>query len=331
MTDIARVAGVSQGTVSLVLNGSRSIKLADETRKRVLSVAHELGYTKKAPQLNNKKRKIAVIVNDLVSLDPFVDAVDAITETAAEHQRIAVLFNTANNEYLENDIFNEIASHDYDGVIMASSMTRSLDKDHRFPENKPVILLNCFIETSNRFSAIVPDDQTGMYNLTAHLIENGYRDIAFIGGEEWMLATKNRRAGFLKAHEEKQIKINDQWQINADWSMNKAYHETLKLLNLETHPRAFACASDLMAMGVINALLQKGIRIPEDIAVSGYDNQPIATDCHPTLTSYSLPYEEMGKMAVELLLQKVDGVASYSAKYEAHGALMVRESTFKQQ
>ncbi|CCN83044.1 putative Bacterial regulatory protein, LacI [Vibrio nigripulchritudo SFn27] len=327
MTDIARAAGVSQGTVSLVLNDSRSIKLAEETRKRVLEVAQELGYSKKVVQDHNRKRKIAVIVNDLVSLDPFVDAVDAITETAAEHQRIAVLFNTANNEHLEDDIFKEIASNDYDGVIIASSMTRPLDRNHRFPEDKPVILLNCFLESSNKFSSVIPDDHTGMYNLTTHLIERGYSNIAFIGGEEWMLATQKRRSGFLKAHEEKQMTVNEHWQISGDWSMNKAYQETLRLLSQKNYPDAFACASDLMALGVINALLQQGIRIPEDVAVCGYDNQPISTDCHPTLTSYSLPYEDMGKMAVELLLQKVDGNTQYSAKYEAHGELKIREST----
>ncbi|MDP2573489.1 LacI family DNA-binding transcriptional regulator [Vibrio penaeicida] len=327
MTDIAHAAGVSQGTVSLVLNNSQSLKLAEETRKRVLDAADQLGYKRKTPIDHNRKRKIAVIVNDLVSLDPFVDAVDAITESARENNRIAVLFNTANNEDLEDDIFKEISSNDYDGIIMASSMTRALDKSHRFLEGKPTVLLNCFIESSNTYSSIVPDDLTGMYNLTNHLIESGRKNIAFIGGEEWMMATQKRREGFVKAHSEHGLAVNEDWLFNADWSMNKAYQTTLKLLSQQPIPNAIACTSDLMAMGVVNALLQKGVRIPEDIAVCGYDNQPIATDCHPPLTSYSLPYEEMGKMAVEILLQKVEDPTSYSAKYEAHGNLEVRDSS----
>lgn len=329
MSDIATAAGVSQSTVSLVLNRSQSIKIAESTKQKVLETADSLGYSnRKVTHALGRTQKIAMVINGLTNYDPFIDAINAAREEAWSNDYILITFNYGNDAELAHKIEAEVNSGEYVGLIYASSMTRAL-KQQKVNSSLPTVLLNCTNEDAPEAQSILPADTIGAYKAVFHLTSQGYRRIAMLTGESWMLATSKRVSGYRQALIDADIIPKDHYILEANWSLKEAHQQTLKLLELATPPEAIFCGSDYMAMGCYQAIAEKGLKIPQDIAVVGYDNQPIASEIFPALTSVELPYSVMGKEAIQSIVARIAHQPLLCMQRKIEGELIVRSSSIK--
>ncbi len=323
MLDIATAVGVSQPTVSVILNGSDSIKISPETREKVLQKAQELGYKTKVnvPHSRSHKR-LAFMVNSMNMHDPFINAISAAKVKAWELDSILTVFDFEDNQELKANMLEEINNNGFDGIIYAFNTPSHIDEE--IPTSLPLVFLNCTNTVYQQdVPSIITSDFLGGYKAAQYLLDQGYQDIAMITGEEWADSSIQRVRGFRQAMTNADRIVNDSWILEGNWSVKQSYHQTKKLLAATPAPKAIFCASDLMALGVYQAVAEKGLTIPGDVAVIGYDNQLLANEITPGLTSVDLPYDEMGRIAVETILSPT---VPDIKLMKIEGDLIVRES-----
>ncbi|ABS49837.1 LacI family DNA-binding transcriptional regulator [Yersinia pseudotuberculosis] len=328
MSHIAAKAGVSQSTVSLVLNGSYSIKLADDTREKVLRIAQEMGYVHKAVERPIARDKIALIINGLINHDPFIEAISAVQQAAWQHNKLLAIFDQENEPEHCAALEEEICRGGYQGVIYASCMTSQLAPMFR-NLSIPMVMLNGYCPELPDVPCILPADKIGAYKATSHLLQQGYKRIAILAGELWMDAANDRISGYRQALINHDICPDEGYIQVTNWSLKEAYKKTLELLALTARPEAIFCSSDYIALGCYQAILSQGLRIPDDIAVVGYDNQSISSELSPELSSVDLPYGEMGEMALHTLLNITQQQPLLSLKMKVEGELVIRQSSIR--
>lgn len=329
MNDIARAAGVSQATVSLVLNQSRDIKISEETRLRVIAVAGELGYNRfPAIHAPRNQEEIALLISTLQTNDPFIDALSLARESAWRNEVLLTIYDYGDDMELAMNIIRQLEKRNCVGVILASPVTIACDLS-AFQEctTLPLVLLNIRDSGGTLLPSFVPDDYTNAFQVTRHLIQQGAKRIAHITGEGWMEATSQRLAGYRAALVQAGIEPQESWVYQTNWLFNESYQATLSLLAQETRPDAILCASDWLAIGCYQALSASGLRIPQDILVAGYDDQKISEQMTPPLTSVQLPYGDLGRLAVEYICN--DEVMA--TQLTLAGKLTVRKSTQRMQ
>jgi LacI family transcriptional regulator len=325
MNDIARSAGVSQATVSLVLNESRNIKLSEETRQRVIAIATELGY-ERLPGVHTPRNQeeIALLVSSLQSYDPFIDAISQAREAAWRNEILLTLYEYGDDAELALNIIRQLEKRNCVGLILASPVTTLVDMTEFLDCTAiPLVLLNQQDPNNPLLPSFIPDDFANAYQVTKHLIQQGATRIAHITGESWMEATRQRLAGYQAALEQFGIPPRDEWVQQTNWQFNESYQATLSLLTLAERPDAIFCASDWLTIGCYQALSTRGVQVPESMLVAGYDDQKISEQLNPPLTSVQLPYGELGRLAVEYLCRAEDA----PAQLKLAGRLKVRRST----
>ncbi|CAM4016660.1 LacI family DNA-binding transcriptional regulator [Rahnella victoriana] len=325
MSDIAREAGVSQATVSLILNNSRSVKLSEETRQRVFSTALSLGYKKMpAPHSDNGQEEIALLINAMPSYDPFVDALSEAREAAWKHNTLLTVYDYGDDAELAVRIIAQLNQRRCAGIILASPVTQAIDYAPFANQTQlPVVLLNVYDRAFPLLPTFLPDDRANALQITRHLIDQGATRIAHIMGDNWMEACEMRLEGYREALSQAGMAHDDQRVLATNWSLNETYRATLELMKLPEPPDAIFCSSDWMTIGCYQALTELHLRIPQDILVAGYDDQRIADQMTPKLTSVQLPYFELGRMAVEYLCSGEDA----ATRVIMAGKLKVRAST----
>lgn len=328
MSHIAARCGVSQSTVSLVLNGNASIKLADSTRDKVLRIAREMGYIHKAAAQPSNLDKIALIFNGLIHHDPFIEAITAVQQAASKNNLLLVIFDLEHETEQYSRLEKELSSGGYLGFIYASSMTTKVLPVFTHL-SLPVVILNGYCPQMPDVPCILPADKLGSYKATTHLIEQGYKKIAILAGELWMDAAIERIEGYRQALINNDIIPDDRYMQVTNWSLKEAYNKTLDLLNTDPPPEAIFCSSDYIALGCYQAIYKSGLTIPRDIAVIGYDNQSLSSELTPELSTVDLPYSEMGELAFHTLLNVIQNSPLLSKKMKIEGELIVRESSLK--
>ncbi len=307
MTDIAKATGVSQSTVSLVLNGAVGAKFSEGTRKKVLKAAEELGYqlpTRATVPLAPGERNLIVYVADEISTSPHpVVNVDGARDAAWNNGCLLAVYSTHGNADIEARVLQETLSNpNVLGVVYATVYTRKVTLPAALLK-VPAVLLNCY-SAEHALSSVVPAEVAGGHTATEYLTAAGHRRIGFINGETWQDAAKDRLKGYRQALTTADLLYDENLVRDGDWSSGKGFEHTLSLMREPNPPTAIFCANDLTAIGAIEALKQLGLRVPEDVSVMGYDDQEIARHTHPPLTTVVLPNYELGRWAVETLLQE---------------------------
>ncbi|MFK3708928.1 LacI family DNA-binding transcriptional regulator [Leclercia adecarboxylata] len=325
MNDIARTAGVSQATVSLVLNQSRNIKLSDETRQRVIGVATELGYDRlPAIHAPRNQEEIALLVSSLQSYDPFIDAISQAREAAWRNEALLTVYDYGDDVKLALNIIRQLEKRNCVGIILASPVTTLVDMtDFQDCTRIPLVLLNQRDPASPLLPSFIPDDFANAFQVTKHLIACGATRIAHITGENWMEASRQRLAGYQAALQQAGLPNEDRLVRQTNWQFSESYTATQALLDLDERPDAIFCASDWLAIGCYQALTVGGVRIPDDMLLAGYDDQKISEQLTPSLTSIQLPYSELGRLAVEYLCNQEDAATHVTLA----GRLKVRASS----
>lgn len=333
MTDVAKVAGVSQSTVSMVLNNMSGARLAAATRERVLAAAADLGYAlprreTAAPVAGNVRRNVIGYLVDEISTSPHpVVSVDGARDAAWAHDCVVSVHVTRSNPEQEAMAIESLKAHPaLLGVVYSTIFTREVTLPAAL-HDLPCVLLNCHDDALRRPS-IVPGEVSGGHTATEHLIAQGHTRIGFINGEPWMEAAKDRLKGYQRALATADLPYDPALVRDGDWMSGTGFDATLQLMQQPRPPTALFCANDLMALGALEALKQLGLRVPDDVSVMGYDDQEISRHTHPPLTTVVLPNYEMGRVAVETLLRLEAGGAEETRRWltKIECPLVVRET-----
>ncbi len=327
MMDVAATAGVSQATVSLVLNGSPGAKLSDATRKRVNEAARELGYTlvRRGSRAVPDDRSNIVFIADEITTDPWMAlAFEGVRDKAYEYGINVSLAVSHGDEETEQMIVNQMSRLPLLGLIYGTILTRRVDLTPAF-DGQHTVLLNCY-NADRSLPSVVPGDVLGGRTATDHLIKAGYHRIALINGQTGVEATRDRLKGYRQALSSHDIAFDGELVRPGNWEPRSGYEHTHALMDLETPPDAIFCANDLMALGCYDALKERGLRVPDDIAVIGFDNREISESMHPPLSTLVLPQYEMGEVAFELLLDNANGRQSGPAQIKVECPLIERAS-----
>ncbi|MFC0252147.1 LacI family DNA-binding transcriptional regulator [Massilia consociata] len=312
MTDIAKLAGVSQSTVSLVINHMSGAKVSAETRKKVLRIAHELGYPveRHGHAWPAQERNLIVYLTDELSTSPHAMlTIDGARDGAWEHDCLLSVFATRNDPDYEGAVLARLlASPALLGVVYATIFTRTVTVPAALAQ-VPTVLLNCYTKDrrERQCSSVVPSEVLGGYAATMRLLEAGHRRIGFINGEGWIEAAAERLKGYRQALSTRDIPFDPQLVREGDWQVSSGHAHALGLLSLAQPPTALFCANDLMAVGALEAVREHGLSVPEHVSVVGYDDQDIARYTQPPLTTVLLPNYEMGRWAAENLIAQVNG------------------------
>lgn len=311
MTDVARLAGVSQSSVSLVLNNMSGARIAASTRERVLAAAKAIGYRLQSRRFDSGEAqpKIIAYFIDEISTSPHpVVSVDGARDAAWEAGHLISVHVTRANPELESATLRAVlADGALLGVIYSTIFTRKVTLP---PELAivPTVLLNCY--TSQKLHpSVIPSEVAGGFTATDFLLQHGHRRIGLINGEPWMDASRDRLRGYRHALATADVAFDPELVCSGDWMPDAGYQRTFELLRLKRPPTALFCANDLMAVGAMEALAELGIRVPDEISVMGYDDQEMARYTRPPLSTCVLPNYEMGRWAAETLIGMTTGPA----------------------
>ncbi len=305
MKDVATRAGVSQSTVSFVMNGLEDMRISRETRKRVMEAVDALGYRPRGAGRPPKASGVGVIglLFDEIATSSFAAiSIEGAYEAAWKANNIVEVAMTGGNPELEAAILKKWAGDNVIGVIYGSILTRELTAPDSLSRHRAV-LLNCH-DTDGRYASVVPAERRGGKVATEALIAQGYRRIAFISGEPWMEASDQRMEGYERALRAARIPVDPSLIVEGNFLPSGGRAATLDLMKGATRPDAIFCANDLTAVGCYEALKELGEMPGETIAVMGYDDQEIAQHLAPALSTVLLPHREMGQWCVEQLLDE---------------------------
>ena len=307
--DIAKLAGVSQSTVSRVLNDYQNVK--EETREKVLAVIRKYGY--KPNQLARsmvvkKTRNIGLILADITN--PFYSELSKnIIDRAMTFDYSVLLCNTDNDPRALEYYLDVLLQKRVDGIIFASVPTEHSRVEQLVESGFPCLMCNRHLNNSkNNF--VVTDNVKGSYLAVTHLIRLGHERIYFISGPKEFSTTQERLIGYKQALADYGIPYDESLIIEGGYKKDFAYEVVKKILNKKPLPTAMFCTNDVMALGTISSILEAGYRVPEDIAIVGYDDISIASHCLVELTTVDAKTEEMGIKAVDHIIHLIENSGS---------------------
>ncbi len=307
MIDVANEARVSQTTVSLVLNHADGARLSPETRQRVMKAAAKLGYqpVRRGGVAASAAATIGFVCDEL-STDPWnAIGLDGVRERAWANGLTVTVMTTRGDADMEAAALAQLAEMPLAGLIYATINTRLVEAP-AWAGAPPIVLLNCHAAQGG-FASVVPGEVAGGHAATDVLIRAGHTRIGYVNGEPSMEAARHRLRGFRQALATADLPFDPRLVREGNWEPLSGYEAARALMALDQPPTAIFCANDLMAVGAYEALREAGLRIPDDVAVMGYDDRAIAEHLHPPLTTVLLPHFEMGALAAELLIDAAGG------------------------
>ena len=324
--DIAKKTNVSYATVSRALNAKYGVR--QETRNKVLAAARAMGYTPNGIARGLVKKQtfsIGLIIPDITN--PFFPAVARGIEDQAKKFGYSVfLCNTNYEKQSEANHISLLAEKRVDGIIIAPTSNDSEDLSRRGDSSIPVVYITKRLST-NSHSFVVMDDERGGFLATKHLIEQGYKTIGFIGPSTSGRGEDERLVGFRAAFEKFGLNVQSRF-VRVDVVKRETGHETIiSMIEAGDYPRAVFAGNDLMAIGIIQGIKEKGLSVPDDIAVVGFDNISFAAFPEVQLTTIHQPKYKMGKMAADILLEKIEGRTDQPRRIILEPELIVRSSS----
>lgn len=302
MRDVAEHAGVSRTAVSLVLNDRHDVTLAQETRSRVLESAAELGYRPNAGAraLAQQRSDWYGLVTEIVTAPFAVDVIKGAQDRAMDDGKYLLIASTESDAAAETAAIERLLEQRVEGLIYAATWHRGVVVPE-IAREVPTVLVNCF-DVEGRFPAVVPDERAGGRRATERLLSAGHRRIGFINLDPGIPAAIGRAEGYHSVLREAGITVDDDLEVSGHATADSGFDAAQQLLDLAESPTAIFCANDRMAMGAYDAIKERGLRIPHDVAVIGFDNQElIAGYLRPGLTTVALPFEQMGALGVDIL------------------------------
>jgi LacI family transcriptional regulator len=323
--EVAQEAKVSVATVSRVLNGKLPVR--EETRRRVRQAAERLQYLPHGAArslITRRTSTLGVLLPDLHG-EFFSEVIRGIV-LKARKRGYHLLVSSSHSNLSEIEATVSAMRGRVDGLIVMSPDVDTSWLDRKLPPRLPVVLLNA-AAGPEPFASIGVDNRGGAFAMTRHLLALGHRRVAIVRGPEGSRDADERLRGWRWALQDLPAGPADGVEVSGDFTEAAGERAAARLLTLSPRPTAVFAANDAMAIGLLGALRARGVRVPEDMAVAGFDDIPIARYVSPALTSVRVPIAELGARAIERLLRSVDGDAHLEAISETLATeLVVRES-----
>ena len=305
--DIAKQLGVSVATVSRALRDLPDIH--PDTKKMVLDLAKELDYQPNvlaSSLVKSKTKTLGLIVPDL-GYYFFSTVVKAVEDAAIAAGYSLLIAQT--QESFERELTNiqNLSRSQVEGIIIALSR-ETVNFDHLTRLQRRGIPLVFFDRDSEEIDAskVMVDNEQSAYEAVKHLIENGCKRIAFLAGPINVSVSNQRRLGYLRALEEAGIQADANLIIHSDYFQDSAISKTHQLMKEVNRPDGILVVSDRLAIGVLIALRELNISVPDEVKMVSFNNEPICSLISPTISSISQPLEEIGRLSVELLLEQIE-------------------------
>lgn len=310
MSDVAAAAGVSQATVSLVINGVENSGISEATKQRVKSVADRMGYRHNAVARSLKLQRSETIgfVSDQITTTPYAfGLVQGAQEACRQAGKQLVIANVLHDDGIPQSEAEESAvigllEQRVDGIIFASSAQRTIDVPSVLHET-PSVLVDLH-PADGSLPSIAPDERAAAAAACNLLLDEGHVSLVHLSTRFSSEIGRLRRDGFIDALKGRGLTVEEDMIVEAEDSTTGAFSVALDVLSRSDRPTAFFCFDDEMAWGVYQAAAIRGLSVPEDVSVVGFKNVPlIAPMLRPGLTTVALPHYSMAEWAVSYLLE----------------------------
>jgi LacI family transcriptional regulator/LacI family repressor for deo operon, udp, cdd, tsx, nupC, and nupG len=332
MHDVAKLAGVSQSTVSRVLSKAPSVvPISDDTAQKVLDAVERLGYYPNlaARSLRNQKTNlVAIMIADLTN--PFYHSIIHAVQDIARQRHHDVLIASTDHRYEYEKAFCEaMMRRPVDGIVMVPYHLTEEDIDILINRTGAQIVALAKHINHPRVDAVFVDDGRATYDAVTWLIrQKGHRRVGFIGVSQSHPPGLRRWQAYILAMEAAGLPINPDYIQEGDWSVESGQSAMRMLLELPDPPTAVYVCNDLMAIGALDTAHDMGRGIPGDVAVVGFDNIPAATLIRPKLTTIAQPAGELGRTLSEFLFDRIEGKETGTRRVaEIPSQLIERNST----
>jgi LacI family transcriptional regulator, galactose operon repressor len=327
LKELARLAGVHSSTVSRVINDP-AFPIASETRARVMALVRATEYRPHSLARGLKLKRLhllAMLVPDLTN-PAFAAIAQGVEEGGATQGFSLILTNTGQSKEKELAQLKILSGGRTDGVILAGSVFGDANVEWVRQQEIPCVLVNRY--SSDRDVFVGVDDIVGSGMATHHLINLGHTRIAHLAGSLNASSAIDRRQGYRLELERAGIKASPELEIETDWLESGGRRAMSMLLELRKPPTGVVCVSDRVAAGALEAIAERGLRVPEDISVVGFNDIPVASYVHPKLTTIRVPFPLIGKIAAEKLISQIeDGVPATPEHVLVAPELIIRASS----
>lgn len=322
--EVARKAGVSVATVSRVLNNRH--KVTEKTRTKVERAIEDLNYEPSVlgRNLRNSESRLLLVMIPSISNPFYSQIINGIEDTAIREGYNIMLCETDSNPQREEIYFNLIRNRLADGII---SMDPTVNKK-RLQElacTYPIVQCSEYDEDGT-IPHVTIDNELAAYQAVRHLIKLGQKKIAFLNSDEKFLYARERQQGYERAMQEFDLPIKKEWVYSTNaLEFHSGQQGVRTLMSQPDKPTAIFAASDILAIGALKECNIKGLRVPQDVAIVGFDKISFSNMTHPALTTVAQPMYQMGSISAKMIIRKIrgDNVESIILDHE----LIIREST----
>ncbi|MBB3836781.1 LacI family transcriptional regulator [Runella defluvii] len=327
--DIANALNLSASTVSRALRGMPEIH--PETRQAVLQLAEDMDYqpNQLAKNLVKSRTKTIGLILPTLSYHFFASMLNSIEEAAMQAGYSVVVCQTNESYLREVAQIQNLLHSQVEGVIMSLARDTS-DFEHIYRlqrKNVPLVIFDRY-STDIDASRVIVDNHEAAFKATQHLIENGCQRLGCMAGPPHLLISNERLRGFKDALEHYGLPYNERYVFYNDFTQENTMMQALNMMSLPTPPDGILTMTDRIAFATMYAFKQKGIRIPEDVAIVSFNNDPTCIYLSPSLTSVNQPIQEMGAQVVRLLLKQLENDQPVVAETIVLSTqLMIRESS----
>ncbi|RVU15237.1 LacI family DNA-binding transcriptional regulator [Streptomyces antnestii] len=301
MRDVAQAAGVSVSTVSHVVNNTGA-RIGRDARERVRRAIEELGYRPNAMAKNLVKggSRFLGLVADAIASTPFAgQIIHGAQDEAWQHGYVLLVANTEGNEEAEASAISMMLEHKVRGILYSTWYHRAVDLPAGLAE-ADTVLVNCY-STNGAVPAVVPDESAGGHDATRMLLAEGHRRIAFLNTRTPSPARDGRLDGYRRALDAAGLPFDPDLVVDVQPDQGGGYAAVDQVLAMRA--TAVFCHNDRVAMGLYDGVRDRGLRVPDDLSVVGFDNQEvIAAHLRPALSTVALPHYELGRRGVRVLL-----------------------------
>lgn len=341
LKDIAEYVGVSISTVSRVIQNDQTRNVNQETKNKIWQAVKELGYVpnqharnlvnNKQEKTNTRTMKIGWVANPTqAETNPYFATIYRgirDTLTVNDYTLISITKDELENEALLLETIHDLG---IEGLLLIDKIDDSLIQ--YIQKTIPLVGLD-FFYTDKNIAVIDYDREAAMKAVVQQLVSQGHRDIGFIGGgingDYQDLHNEFRYKGFVAAMKEAGLELHPEWIINTKWKMENSYEAMNQLIQRNTAnlPTAMVCASDLMALAAMRAVIENKLNIPKDMAFFGVDNIEMSKYSSPPLSTVEIPKYEMGSMAAKTIMEMVEGKITLPIKMSLPFELVIRDSS----
>lgn len=328
MQDIAKIAGVSPGTVSNALNNRKGV--GKDTKDRIMKIAEELGYYK-----NNTKedstiirfiifKKHGLVISDTPFFSALIEGIETECRSAGYEMLIS---HVIYQEHSYEDILEIVKQEQLAGVLLLA--TEMDEEDLKLFEqlSVPMIIIDSYFRNSN-YDCVLINNTDGAYQITKYLLKNGHTEIGCLRSSMAINNFNDRFLGFKSALEDNGVMLDKNFQILLEPTLEGAYRDMKKLLESDEFklPTAYFAFNDIIALGAMRAMKEKGISIPEQVSIVGFDDMPFCEISSPRLTTVRVYTQYIGKNAVRRLIEKISDEEDKKLKIEINTDIIERDS-----